>query len=63
MTNYEKAQNSNPEDKRAIVSINTEAGSFLTRSHGADLEAEEAAEEGLDAIMDAEDGEARFAAR
>jgi hypothetical protein len=63
MTNYEKAQNSNPEDKRAIVSINTEAGSFLTRSHGADLEAEEAAEEGLDAIKDADDGEARFAAR
>jgi hypothetical protein len=63
VTNYQKAQNSNPEDKRAIVSINTEAQSFLVRSGGGDLEAEEAAEEGLDAIMDADEGDAKYAAR
>jgi DNA-binding transcriptional MerR regulator len=63
VTNYQKAQNANPEDKRAIVSINTEAQSFLVRSGGGDLEAEEAEEAGLEAIMDADGGEAAFAAR
>ena len=29
-------ENSNPEDKKAIVSINTEAGSFMFRHAGAD---------------------------
>ena len=41
LVNYTRAQNSNPEDKKAIVSINTEAQSFLVRSGGGDLEAEE----------------------
>ena len=32
--NYTKVENSNPEDKKAIVSINTEASNFAIRNQG-----------------------------
>jgi len=33
-TNYTKVENSNPEDKKSIVSINTEASNFAIRNQG-----------------------------
>lgn len=39
-TNYTRVENSNPEDKKAIVSINTESSSFTMRA-GGDVEEDE----------------------